>query len=92
MTQPITDNEIERLLNEVRAERFRQNEKWGIQNHSPETWLLVLGEEVGEVCRALLESRFGKQPLSEYRAELIHVVAVAVAAAESFDRNEGGVK
>ena len=71
------------VLNEVAVERAKQDAKWGIQNHSPQKWLVILGEEVGESCRGCFES-----DLAQYRRELIQVAAVAVAAVESLDRNE----
>ena len=80
-----------RVIQDVIAERFRQDTKWGVQNHAPETWLMVLGEEVGEANKAALEYRFPHGvPLTwtAYRDELIQVAAVAIAAIESLDRNE----
>lgn len=77
-------------LQEVLAERLRQDAKWGEQNHKPEWWLAILGEEYGEACQAALEAHFkgyarhGK--LDDYRTELVQVAAVAVAAIESLDR------
>lgn len=84
--------EIESRLNE----RLRQIQKFGPQNHSPKEWLMILGEEVGEVNRAALEAHFGSEwdrhkHLQEYRRELIQVAAVAISMIESFDRNEGKV-
>lgn len=38
----------------VMLERFRQEKKWGEQNHSPEWWLAILTEEVGELAQAIL--------------------------------------
>ncbi len=38
---------------EVLIERTKQNEKWGIQRHSYGDWLMILGEEFGEVCEAM---------------------------------------
>lgn len=71
------------VLYEVAAERLRQDEKW---ERSPGYWpgdlsekLAVLGEEHGEVCRAVIE-REGNERLRE---ELIQVAAVAVAWAET---------
>ena len=73
----------------IEIERFRQEDKWGEQNHSPEWWMQILMEEVGEVAKALLEAKFGHQgSLVKYRKEMIHVAAVAVAAIESYNRNE----
>jgi NTP pyrophosphatase (non-canonical NTP hydrolase) len=71
----------EMLRFEVRDELQRQGLKWGVQNHTQEEWLTILGEEVGEVARAILE----KQP-ENYREELIQVAAVCMAAVENFDR------
>ena len=81
---------MEEILQEVRKERARQDEKWGEQNHEPFAWMTILGEEYGEACRGTLENRFGKGPLEAYRTELIHTAAVAVAAVECFDRNKVG--
>ena len=42
----------------TRAERDKQDDKWGSQRHLPHrTWLAILLEEVGEVARELLESK-----------------------------------
>ena len=76
------------IIEEIRAERVRQDEKWGEQNHPPFIWLVVLGEEVGEACEAALEAQYGGKPLANYRAELVQVAAVALAAIECLDRWE----
>jgi len=68
---------------EIDAERTRQELKWGEQNHSPDRWLVILGEEFGECCKDSFEGRY-----SLLRTELIHVAAVAIAVIESLDRNE----
>jgi hypothetical protein len=52
-------------------------------------WYAILGEEFGEVGKALCERMYAIGPNPEYREELIHVAAVAVAMIESYDRNEG---
>jgi NTP pyrophosphatase (non-canonical NTP hydrolase) len=52
----------------------RQNTKWGDQSHHlPELWYAILGEEVGEVAKAILE----KKP-DELVKELVEVAAVSV--------------
>lgn len=72
---------MDAILDEIRAERARQDKRWGIQNHHPFKWLTIMGEETGEVAKDALEGyRAG------YRKELIQVAAVAVAAIESLDR------
>lgn len=72
----------ENVLKEVKHERHNQEIKWGEQNHQPLKWLAILGEEVGETNKAILED-----DLENYREELIQVAAVAVAMVESFDRD-----
>lgn len=73
-------------LADVAAERRHQDTKWGEQNHTGLYWLAILTEEVGEVAKALITDNAGA---AEYRAELVHVAAVAVAAIESLDRQIG---
>lgn len=86
------------VLDEIQQERQRQDAKWGEQNHDPVTWLAILTEEVGEVAeqslKAASEATNGLDVLAShhrslYRQEMMQVAAVAIAALESFDRNEG---
>ncbi len=81
----------ENIFKEISEERERQDLKFGPQNHRPAEWCMILGEEVGEVQKAALESYFryeGKNnDYSDYRKELIQVAAVAIAMIESYDRN-----
>lgn len=79
------------VYNEVKAERYRQDEKWGAnRTHHPLEWLAILGEEVGEVNEAALEAHFAgydrTRGWSDYRNELIQVAAVAIAMVECHDR------
>lgn len=82
---------LDSVLIDVRAERDRQDRKWGEQNHNLMVWLAVLGEEYGESCKAALDSRVGsktgKATLADVRMELVQTAAVAVAAIECLDRN-----
>lgn len=83
--------ETNSVLAEVQEERRRQDEKWGEQNHAPPEWLSILGEEFGEVCKAVCEAHFpGYESTGNwenYRTELIQLAAVAVAMVECLDRN-----
>ena len=72
------------VIEEVIRERERQNAKWGIQTHNAGTWLSILMEEVGEASRATHPHELS---LENYRKELIHVAAVAVATVEDFDHH-----
>ncbi len=77
----VRQEQIEQILDEVIQERFRQDKKWGANRAlDTRTWITILGEEYGEVCRADLN-----RDLDNYRDELIQVAAVAVAAIESLD-------
>jgi NTP pyrophosphatase (non-canonical NTP hydrolase) len=78
---------MEQVLDTIRAERARQDLKWGEQHHHPLEWLSILGEEAGEACKAANEAHWrqgGNWQL--YYDELVQVAAVAVAALEDLDR------
>ena len=92
---------IKSICLEVIAERKQQDLKFGEQNHCPKTWLMILGEEVGEANKAVLEAgTFEKGRLVSldpeklklgkgcYREELIQIAAVAVAMVECLDKNK----
>ena len=69
------------IIQLILKERQRQDEKWGEQNHDVYKWLAILGEEVGEVNKAVLEDNY-----SEILDELIQIGAVTVAMIESLER------
>jgi len=92
---------MENILKEVEQERFRQNEKWGVQNRNVVEWVAILTEEVGEVAKEAVDFYFAngvvdvhtltneeeqKQRLANYRMECIQVAAVAVQMVENLDR------
>ena len=72
-------------LDDIYDERRRQDARWGEQNHQPAMWLAILTEELGEVAQEVLDG-YGDPHRRRYRAELIQVAAVAVAAVEALDR------
>lgn len=82
----------EEIIDKIRKERTKQEQKWGQQNHSTAEWCMILGEEVGEVNKAALEAHFKmdnpEQKLKEYKEELIQVAALAINMIESLHRNE----
>jgi NTP pyrophosphatase (non-canonical NTP hydrolase) len=69
---------------DVNEERDRQDVKWGgipgIDRRDDHTYAAVLGEEVGEVCKAWLE-----RDVESLRAELVQTAAVAIAWIEELD-------
>lgn len=82
----------------VLAERNRQDAKWGVQDHADGRWFAIVGEEFGEVARALLESsddgRAGERPFvqnadrEDVRHELVQLVASGLAWLECMARRE----
>ena len=74
---------------DVLAERQRQDDKWGVQDHTPIEWLPILVEEVGEVSKAICESYFddgGDYHGGNYYEELTQVTAVGLAMMECYNR------
>ena len=78
----------------IANERARQDQKWGVQDHTPAEWMSILGEEYGEACEKVNDTFQWSGPpaplaVSEYLEELIQVAAVAVAAIENLERSYG---
>ena len=81
------------ILDAIKAERTRQDRKWGTvatRKDELERWMVILGEEYGEACRCVLEAHPLQQKLPgdwmfKLRKELIQVAAVAVACLETLD-------
>lgn len=69
-------------LQRIYDERRRQDQKWGEQNHPDHIWALILGEEYGELQKAILELEFCPPgPVKEaleaaIDEELTHVTSV----------------
>jgi NTP pyrophosphatase (non-canonical NTP hydrolase) len=69
---------------DITEERYSQDMKWGIQRqHSDLKWNAILGEEVGEASRAILEK--DDKNLEE---ELIQCAAVIVCWLEAIRFNK----
>ena len=80
------------IMQDILKERDRQDSKWGEQNHFPEKWSGILGEEFGELCQAINETVFDngsdKGGYENMKTEAIHVAAVAVGFLECLERNK----
>lgn len=81
---------------EIRAERARQEMRYGPQDHDPFKYLCILGKEVGEAHDAAHEAYDWKTAIWDpspsmkvkaIRDELVQVAAVAKAMIETLDRN-----
>ena len=67
-------------------ERDRQEEKWGVQDHSLPQWMVILVEEVGELASAISAETFPSTKTEKnWREEAIHVAAVALAMLEQYE-------
>jgi len=75
------------IIADVMAERFKQDKKWGEQNHDPVTFLAILVEEVGELAEAALHLKFGGPKAANVREEAVQTAAVAIAILECLDRD-----
>jgi hypothetical protein len=83
-----------KIIEAILAERDRQDKLWGEQNHFPQLWTGILGEEYGELCEAVNETVFfnnsDKGGYQNMRKEAIHVAAVAMGFLECLERNKAG--
>lgn len=70
----------------IMQERYRQNEKWGVQRHNLGEWLGILMEEVGEFAQAVNAHHFPNDAkptdMTNKLVEIIQVGAVAQAIGE----------
>ena len=84
------------ILQVINKERDRQIDKWGIENHQPQFWTGLLGEEFGEYCQAVNETVLigdgainpEKGGYENMLTELSHVAATAINAMECLMRNK----
>jgi NTP pyrophosphatase (non-canonical NTP hydrolase) len=85
------------VMCQVEAERVRQDEQWGQQDHEPTVYMTILTKEVGEAAKEAIEwwmsARNGMDVMASrhldlLREELVQVAAVAVAMVECLDRDE----
>lgn len=75
----------------IRAERKRQDDKWGA-DHDPGDGVLlaVLVEECGEAAKELNDGWPHSMRIPELRRELVQVAAVAVQWLETLERRKQG--
>jgi DNA segregation ATPase FtsK/SpoIIIE-like protein len=83
---PLDSTPAEAAVLSVINERFRQDAKWGQQDHDAGTWALILLEEIGEWAKAELHARFGGPDAKNAHTEAIHMTAVAMAIIECMNR------
>lgn len=81
-------NAQQKIISDVIAERKRQDEKWGEQNHNAFVWSSIIGEEYGEMCKAINEFGFDPTPETEQEIykEAIQTMASCMAMLECLER------
>ena len=67
---PFQINSMENILNLIKAERERQNEKWGEQNYPVIEWQAILMKEVGEAAKEATDFHF-KNPVKNFEGEMV---------------------
>lgn len=76
------------IFADIKAERSRQDEKWGGREHDrqhwPGDWCAFIFEHTAKAFAAAHRGP-GDGDRSDYKARLIEVAALAVAAIESLD-------
>jgi hypothetical protein len=73
------------VLQAILLERGRQERKFGRQEHSLSDWMVILGEEHGEACKAVVEILSGRGDLNHLYEELSHVGAMAMQVMEAIE-------
>lgn len=74
----------EQVIEDIKRERNRQDDMWGIQEHTAPVWASIIGEEYGETCKAINEFMFNNTLANEQEIynEAIQTAAVCVALCE----------
>ena len=90
--QAIGEPDKQKIISDVLAERKRQDKKWGEQNHDYFVWSTIIGEEYGEMCKAInefsLDLTVGKE--KEIYTEAIQTMATCMAMLEHMLRSRTG--
>ena len=69
----------EGTIRAIQKEALRQDAKWGVTDHTPAMWMVILMEEVGELAEAVLAHQFGSE-LHGTHSENMRTEAIQAAA------------
>lgn len=67
------------VMERVVEHYYRNQRKWGQQNHTPAEWLAILSEEFGEVAREVNEKTFRSPSDIDLYYELADMIAVGIS-------------
>lgn len=78
-----------KIIEKVLDERKRQDEKWGVQDNTAPEWATIIGEEYGEMCKAINEFGFNptRKTEDEIYTEAIQTMASCMAMLECIERS-----
>ncbi len=74
-------NDRTRIHDMIINEEYKQEEKWGEQNHDNYYWICILTEEIGEIAKALIENQN-----EDMEKEIIQTAAVCVSWVDCIKR------
>ncbi len=75
---------LDELTGLIQGESHRQLGKWGTQAHTIFEWLTYLGEEVGEICKAVCEYEYRNGSREDIISETIEAATLALKIAEMY--------
>ncbi len=81
----LTDESWVKLKSLVCQENLRQLEKWGVQDHSPESWYMFASEELGELAKAIGEFEYRGGLVENVVKEAIQTATLCLKIAEMFN-------
>jgi len=67
---------------DVIRKRYRQMQMWNDDNNDDFTFLGIIGEEYGELCRCVLHDKFGGPAATEKGVEKVHLAASCLGFVE----------
>ena len=75
-----------RIIDAIRAERDRQDKKYGDMNKDAPIldYAAFMGEEAGEALRAALDIKYKNTGLGSFLEEVVQTAAVAIATLQKF--------
>ncbi len=72
------------IMSLVYDENTKQIKKWGIQDHSPEEWLMYATEELGETAKAISEFSYRGGSSKNVVKEAVQTTTLMLKIAEMF--------
>ena len=82
---------INRVFDEIMAERARQDAQWGgpthDDTHDPSDWMDFVASQLEKFAHAMLARGESYYATPDARQRFIKIAALSVAAVESMDRN-----